>query len=674
MADVFVSYARGDQPLAEAIAQGLTSAGFSAWWDTNLLPHNRFANVIEEEIRAASAVLVIWSAAASESQWVRAEAEFGRAGGKLIQVTVDGCPIPMPFNQYQAADLRQWNGDPANPQWRNVLASAAHFKGAPAGETAEPTPAAAAATKERPTRRRVPVGKRVLVLAGLAVVALAGGTFAVVHNFEVQAARGTRIAVQPFRTIGSAPGLADFAAGLSDSLQNVLTQDQLQTLPPAEADALKGDDLPDRAKRLGVGMMFSGTIKAVAGNIGVSMRLDDPVQQATLWTREMSAPAAQSAQLQARVGALTIAVLNCSAQALVPKVRMSDGALQAFLHACELSETADHGTGGGSPTEAMLEAMRQATRAAPDFAAGHSMLSKHLAYVAVQTNQPSLRSEAEREARRALQLDPTDPDGFVTLGLLAPELDFAQREKLFRQALASDPAWSHANGFLGNVMTDVGRLQDALTLYQRAAVANPQSIDWTEIAALGLIRVGQTAAADRELAAESQLWPDSLSTWYAQLKSMIAQKRWADALKVLDRAGDFGSAASPDWIAYERALLSTLQSGDASARSALRQKLLASGRDDPRAAMIALSMLGFTDDAFAVAQYYSPGRSDSPGFLFTPETAALRHDPRFIPLAAHFGLVDYWRRTGHWPDFCSEPSLPYSCAAEAAKVAKQRNG
>jgi len=38
-------------------------------------------------------------------------------------------------------------------------------------------------------------------------------------------------------------------------------------------------------------------------------------------------------------------------------------------------------------------------------------------------------------------------------------------------------------------------------------------------------------------------------------------------------------------------------------------------------------------------------------------------------LAARVGLVDYWRTSGHWPDFCFEPGLPYDCKAEAAKLA-----
>jgi len=125
MADVFVSYARGDQDLARLVAERLSGAGFTAWWDSDLLPHNKFANVIEEEIGAASAVIVLWSRTAIASSWVRGEAELARAQNKLIQVVIDHSQIPLPFNQYQAADLSTWRGDPSDPHWRKVLASVA---------------------------------------------------------------------------------------------------------------------------------------------------------------------------------------------------------------------------------------------------------------------------------------------------------------------------------------------------------------------------------------------------------------------------------------------------------------------------------------------------------------------------------------------------------------------
>jgi hypothetical protein len=36
----------------------------------------------------------------------------------------------------------------------------------------------------------------------------------------------------------------------------------------------------------------------------------------------------------------------------------------------------------------------------------------------------------------------------------------------------------------------------------------------------------------------------------------------------------------------------------------------------------------------------------------------MRRDPRFFGLAKRIGLLDYWRSTGRWPDFCAGPDAP----------------
>ena len=40
--------------------------------------------------------------------------------------------------------------------------------------------------------------------------------------------------------------------------------------------------------------------------------------------------------------------------------------------------------------------------------------------------------------------------------------------------------------------------------------------------------------------------------------------------------------------------------------------------------------------------------------------------PRFMPFARQLGLVGVWEQSGHWPDFCADPKLPYDCRKEAA--------
>jgi hypothetical protein len=85
-------------------------------------------------------------------------------------------------------------------------------------------------------------------------------------------------------------------------------------------------------------------------------------------------------------------------------------------------------------------------------------------------------------------------------------------------------------------------------------------------------------------------------------------------------------------------------------------------------AMILLTMLDDLDGAFAQADLYQPINPYAAPHLFVSTTAPMRADPRFMGLARKFGFVDYWRATGRWPDFCSEPGLPYDCHIEANKI------
>ena len=101
MADVFVSYARPDEPHAELVADALRAEGFQVWRDAELPAHRAYAEVIEERLRSAEAVVVLWSVEATKSQWVRAEADAARELGTLIQAKLDQTVPPLPFNQIQ---------------------------------------------------------------------------------------------------------------------------------------------------------------------------------------------------------------------------------------------------------------------------------------------------------------------------------------------------------------------------------------------------------------------------------------------------------------------------------------------------------------------------------------------------------------------------------------------
>ena len=129
MSDVFVSYARSDEPQAKRVAEALRSLGYHVWRDDELPAHRPYSEVIEERLKSAKAVVVLWSAEAVKSQWVRAEADAARSAGTLIQALLDGNMPPMPFNQIQCADLSAWNDSADSAGWKKLVASVAALAG-----------------------------------------------------------------------------------------------------------------------------------------------------------------------------------------------------------------------------------------------------------------------------------------------------------------------------------------------------------------------------------------------------------------------------------------------------------------------------------------------------------------------------------------------------------------
>jgi hypothetical protein len=125
VADVFLSYARESAESAMQIAALLRERGYTVWFDENLPAHRAYSDVIEEQLEAARAVLVLWSKDAATSQWVRSEANRARETARLVQVRLDDARLPMPFDQIQCADLRNWSCDMTRPAWRSVEESIA---------------------------------------------------------------------------------------------------------------------------------------------------------------------------------------------------------------------------------------------------------------------------------------------------------------------------------------------------------------------------------------------------------------------------------------------------------------------------------------------------------------------------------------------------------------------
>jgi hypothetical protein len=108
MADVFISYSKAHADITRSLAKDIEAQGLSVWWDTEMVQGESFRRRILEEIKAAKAVVVVWTPESIRSDYVHSEAERGRIAGKLIQLkTADVEPhdLPPPFDTSHAADV-----------------------------------------------------------------------------------------------------------------------------------------------------------------------------------------------------------------------------------------------------------------------------------------------------------------------------------------------------------------------------------------------------------------------------------------------------------------------------------------------------------------------------------------------------------------------------------------
>jgi adenylate cyclase len=240
MAHVFISYARPDEPHAVMIADRLRAAGFEVWRDDQLPAHRPYAQVIEERIKDAAAVVVLWSAEATKSHWVRAEADTARTSATLIQASLDGTKPPLPFNQIQCADLRDWNGQENAPGWKKLIDSVAALSG-----SAEPVAQVKIASSQKPS-----------------------------------------VCVLPFQNMSGEADQEYFSDGISEDITTDLSKvSALEVIARNTAFTFKGQSVNvcEVARKLGVSHVLEGSVRKAGNQVRITAQLIDGETGRHVW-------------------------------------------------------------------------------------------------------------------------------------------------------------------------------------------------------------------------------------------------------------------------------------------------------------------------------------------------------------------------------------------------------
>ena len=156
--DVFLSYSSSDREAARRFADGLAGEGLTVWWDAALRAGETFDEVIENALKAAKSVIVLWSPRSVTSRWVRAEATLADRRNKLVPVIIEPCDRPIIFELTHTTDLSKWNGAASDAAWRSMVKDVQQLVDrASASAAPKPAPAENAAAVQPAPAKEIPV-------------------------------------------------------------------------------------------------------------------------------------------------------------------------------------------------------------------------------------------------------------------------------------------------------------------------------------------------------------------------------------------------------------------------------------------------------------------------------------------------------------------------------------
>ena len=636
MASVFLSYDHDDAGRAAPIVDALEKAGHSVWWDRHIAGGTEYNSEIESAVERSDAVVVLWSKGSVKSAWVRDEAAEGRDQGKLVPLLIDPVRPPMGFRQYQTIDLSRPRGRDRDPAMAELLRA---IDGLGAS-------AATASDKEAPPSRRHFAHKR---MAGLATAALAVLAIAL---WQPWSSRSSIISV----TVVA----GDASADAREFARNLMVQ--LGSLQGTSADALHLVEPESEAR---ADLIFK--VGGVGGtpDLRASLSLVDTRANTLLWSREFVQPGGNQADLRQQIAYSTGQVLRCATEALAPTHRKLElPTLKLYLNGC-----ADLSNLLAQDPRIAIPAFRKVTDQVPSFAGGWAklILSELTAYRLSNMTDLRLRRDLRAHIEQARNSHPRLAEPALAESWLQAPRPISGWMRFADEALVKDP--NHAEALMNHAMgvMHVGRMQDAVSDLKRAVQAEPLYPAARDALVEALAHSGAIEEATNELREAERLWPGASSLPSVRYLLMYRYGDPREARRIF-QSGKLGFSPTKAQLGFLDARIDPSRSKIEKAVDAARNEYR-KGQGGFSEYVQALAYFGRKDEAVEALLTVDPG--SFPGVilaLFRPYFHDVRHDPRFMEISRRFGLIQYWRETGRWADFCSEPELPYDCEKEAAKL------
>jgi tetratricopeptide (TPR) repeat protein len=196
-----------------------------------------------------------------------------------------------------------------------------------------------------------------------------------------------------------------------------------------------------------------------------------------IWSSTFDAQAASAFSIQ---DAVVTRVLEEIAPQLSPRARVrlaEPGTRHPEAYESYLRGRAYYAAVTGADLARAADAFRRAATLDPGYADAWAALGAALRRLPLVGEVPpeGAFTEASRAARRALELAPDHAEALAALGTIALwyEWDYARAEELLRRAITRHPGSAEPRMYLGHLLSNVGRHDEALVEIRRARALDP---------------------------------------------------------------------------------------------------------------------------------------------------------------------------------------------------------
>ena len=645
MASVFLSYDHDDAAKARPIALQLEKAGHDVWWDLHVRGGAQFSKVIEEALKAANAVVVLWSARSVESAWVRDEAAAGRDTGRLVPVTIDGTEPPLGFRQFQTIDLSRRSGRLRPASVKMLLDDvAAISNGSDAAAGPAPAPRVAAANERR--WWPFPLAAVGIALAIVAVLAI----------------------WRPWSSANGVPTIL-VTAGRNDSASQEIASDlavQLGGMGSVESGSLRlltPSETHSQKPLLALEAASVGDAQAS----GAKLVLKNVVDGSVVWSQNFQQGERSAADVKRQMALTASRVLDCAADALADYSKpLPVPDRTSYVTSCaQASGVSDY------DPKAVVLALSKVVADASHFAsAWRKLLIAECDVIEFEADAQARAAEQQtlrKHIAAARKAEPRMPEAIVAEMYLVAPTDIAERMRLMDKAYEAAP---HNTAVLirrTRMLQNVGRMVEGQQMAFLAMQIDPDSPAVFNNFISAMMYSGELDLAEQQLKRAQRFWMGTATLDELEWRYYL---RLGDPKIGLKMAED--RMMSPTLLLFAKARADPSKENVGKLIAYYEQRF----KGDPvRLPAIDILMQAYgqfhrENELYEILLHWPNQASfdDLQEVWFRPSLHEFRRDPRFIQVVARSPLLRYWRSTGRWPDFCKEPDLPYDCKREAAKI------